>query len=73
MPDKKRKKKISSHEFVSVVDGKETDAPLHDQILDNPEADLRQRIRTAKTAIRELNWTESLAREMYNIPDDVEL
>ena len=39
----------------------------------SPEADLRQRIDTAKTVIREMNWTESDARRMYDIPDDVEL
>lgn len=39
----------------------------------SPEADLRQRIRTAKRVIREDNWTESDARRMYSIPNDVEL
>ena len=73
MSDKKGKSKPTSYEFASFVDGKWTNAPMLEDMLDNPEADLRQRIRTAKAVLREKNWTESDARRMYDIPDDVKL
>jgi hypothetical protein len=40
-----------SDEFYTVVDGVKTDAPLHDDILDNPSADLANRIDTARRAV----------------------
>ena len=39
----------------------------------SPEADLRQRIDTAKRVIRDNDMPESDARRFYAIPDDVEL
>ena len=44
-----------------------------EDMLDNPEADLRQRIRSAKTVMREFNMKDSQVRGLYDIPDDVKL
>ncbi len=67
--DKKGKKKAGSDDsdfkFVDLDQDPMTDL--------SPEADLREQIDTAKRAIREMNWTESQARQLYAIPDDVEL
>ena len=73
MSDKKGKSKPTSYEFASLVDGKWTDAPMLEDMLDNPEADLRQRIRSAKAVMRKFNMTARQVRGLYDIPDDVEL
>jgi hypothetical protein len=61
-----------SDEFYTVVDGVKTDAPLHDDILDNEAADLANRIGTARRAIAD-GVSENDARSLYGIPAEVML
>jgi hypothetical protein len=61
-----------SDEFFTVVDGIKTDAPLHDDILDNPEADLSNRIATARRAIAD-GMGKDDARLLYGISKGTEL
>ena len=73
MSDEIKKTKPRSFEFATLVDGEWTDAPMHDEILDNPEADLKQRIRSAKSVMHEMKLSEKRARKLFDIPDDLKL
>jgi hypothetical protein len=62
-----------SDEFFSIGDdGRKSDAALHDEILDNPEADKLNRIATAKRAVAS-GMDEVTARQLYDIPNEVGL
>jgi hypothetical protein len=55
-------------EMVSIIDGKRTDAHLHDPILDNPEADAY----LSKIAIERAiagGMSRARAQRLYGIPD----
>ena len=58
-------------EFFTIVDGRKTDAPLHDEIMDGVD-DLDIRIVTARKAVRD-GMTEITARMLYEIPADMVL
>jgi hypothetical protein len=53
--------------------GRKSDAALHDEILDNPEADLFTRLQTARRAIADGSMSEVFARRLYGISQDIEL
>ena len=59
-----------SDEFFYLDDnGKRSDAALHDEILDNPRADLENRIDTALRAVADGTMAPMTAAELYGIPD----
>jgi hypothetical protein len=62
-----------SNEFFSLdLNGQKSDAALHGEFLDNPDADLANRTDTARRAIRDGMDAKS-ARELYGIPNEVAL
>ena len=61
---------MTSNEFFTRdAQGRKTDAPLHDEILDNPRADLENRIDTALRAVADGTMAPVTAAEVYGIPD----
>jgi hypothetical protein len=62
-----------SNEFFSLdLNGQKSDAALHGEILDNPEADLANRTDTARRAVVD-GMSEDDARLLYGIPATVTL
>jgi hypothetical protein len=63
---------MSNEFFYLDANGRKSDAALHEDILDNPEADLACRIETARGMIAD-GHDEQNVRMMYDIPADVSL
>ncbi|HYW02913.1 MAG TPA: hypothetical protein VFA86_03140 [Gammaproteobacteria bacterium] len=53
-----------SNELYTIVNGRKTDAPLHEEILDNPEADRLLSEMAVQRAIED-GLSEEVARELY--------
>jgi hypothetical protein len=64
----------ASREFYYLDEsGRKSDAALHEEILDNPEADLSTRLQTARQVIADGLFSEVDARKLYGIPQHIEL
>jgi hypothetical protein len=63
---------VSDEFFYIDANGKKSDALLHEELLDNPEADLAGRTGTARRAVIG-GMVESTARQLYAIPANIPL
>ena len=63
---------MSKEFFYLDAKGRKTDAALHDEILDNPEADFACRLETARRMLAD-GHAEKVVRKLYDIPPEVKL